>query len=64
MDEYVFTSILALLFALSTAILGAYGIWGKYRNLSYTVFRALEDGKITKEEIQDIFKAIEDLKKE
>lgn len=62
MDEYIFTSILALLFAVSTAILGAYGVWGKYRDLSYTIFEALQDGRITKEEIQDIFKAIEDLK--
>ena len=62
MDEYVFTSILALIFCVSTAILGAYGMGGKYRDISFTIFNALQDGRITKEELQDIIKAFEDLK--
>lgn len=62
MEEFVFTSILALIFAISTAVLGAYGLWGKYRNLSYTIFTALQDGKLTPEEIQEIIKAWQESK--
>ena len=64
MEEYIFTSILAFIFCISTAILGAYGLWGKYRDISFTIFNARQDGKITKEELQDIIKAFEDLKNE
>lgn len=62
MDEYIFTSILALLFAISTAILGAYGVWGKYRNLAYTIYTALQDQRLTEEEIQEIIKAYKESK--
>lgn len=62
MEEYIFTSVLALIFAISTAILGAYGVWGKYRNLSYTIYNALQDGKLTPEEIQEIIKAWQESK--
>lgn len=62
MEEYVFSSILALLFAISTAILGAYGVWGKYRNLAFTIYTALQDGKITQEEIEEIIKAYKESK--
>lgn len=63
MEEYIITSISTIIFLITTVILGYKGYYDKYKGLAFTIYKALMDGRITEEEIEDIKKAYLDTKK-
>lgn len=63
MEEFIITSISTIIFLITTLILGYKGYYDKYKGLTFTIYKALMDGRITEEEIEDIKKAYNDTKK-
>lgn len=63
MEPYIYSSLLALIFAISTAILGYKGYYNRYEKLLNAVFIALKDGKISQDDVKDVITAYNDCKK-
>lgn len=62
MDEAIFTSLLAIIFAISTGVLYYTGHYDKYGKLAATIYKALMDSKITQEEIELIIQSYKESK--